>query len=143
MQVMILTRLVRDLGFDTKLIIVATVRELSGLALSSRNVYMSNEDRELAGIVYRSLCAGKEVYRNSVECGELISAQKIKDAVLYSLFTEPNVKKVAYLDIFCCISGRVFDGDDLVPLNKDKSFDLKLAVSPFVGQTRLVDVVTL
>eukprot|EP01103_Thecamoeba_quadrilineata_P018149 TRINITY_DN6767_c0_g1_i1.p1 TRINITY_DN6767_c0_g1~~TRINITY_DN6767_c0_g1_i1.p1 ORF type:complete len:285 (+),score=54.81 TRINITY_DN6767_c0_g1_i1:131-985(+) len=148
MQVMILTRLVRDLAFDTRVVTVPTVRDPeSGLALSSRNVYMSNNQRQVAGVVYKALCAGKGIYQQSVENGIPVAAKNVKNAVLEVLSKEPNVTNVAYLDVFCCWSGRLFDGDDLVPIQRNddlkKTFDLKLAISPVVGQTRLVDVVAL
>src|SRR5919205_1084861 len=52
-QTIIVKRLVRDLAFDTEIVVLPTVREETGLALSSRNAYMSTEERRAATILYR------------------------------------------------------------------------------------------
>src|SRR5256714_1058233 len=54
-QTLVVRRLVRDLAFDTEVIVLPTVREESGLALSSRNAYLSNEERRAATSIYRAL----------------------------------------------------------------------------------------
>lgn len=54
-QVAVIKRLVKDLSFDVEIIVVPTVRESSGLALSSRNIRLSPEQREIALLLYRSL----------------------------------------------------------------------------------------
>src|ERR687893_1794123 len=61
-QTMVVRRLVRDLAFDTEVVVLPTVREESGLALSSRNNYLSREEREAAGVLYRALSQAREVY---------------------------------------------------------------------------------
>src|ERR671927_816607 len=52
-QTLIIKRLTRDLAFDTEIVVLPTVREDTGLALSSRNAYMSTEERRAATILYR------------------------------------------------------------------------------------------
>jgi pantoate--beta-alanine ligase len=58
-QVAVLRRMVRDLAFPVELVACPTVREESGLALSSRNAYLSDEDRDRASLLYRALESGR------------------------------------------------------------------------------------
>src|SRR5256885_6210267 len=53
-QALVIKRLVRDLAFDTEIVVLPTVREDSGLALSSRNAYLNSEEREAANVIHRS-----------------------------------------------------------------------------------------
>src|ERR671912_2501718 len=62
-QTLVVKRLVRDLAFDTEVVILPTIREESGLALSSRNAYLNPEEREAAAVIYRALQRAKESYR--------------------------------------------------------------------------------
>src|SRR5262249_32738531 len=75
-QALIIKRLVRDLAFDTEIVVLPTVREESGLALSSRNAYLSSEEHEAAKVIPRSLVKAKEAYK----AGER-SAGKLADLV--------------------------------------------------------------
>ena len=61
-QTLVVRRLVRDLALDTEVVVLPTVREQSGLALSSRNAYLTEEQRAAAGVLYRALSQAKEVY---------------------------------------------------------------------------------
>ena len=60
-QTLVVKRLVRDLAFDLEVVVLPTVREQTGLALSSRNAYLSPEQRPLAATLQRALAAGAEV----------------------------------------------------------------------------------
>src|SRR5215510_8576547 len=62
-QALIIKRLVRDLAFDTEIVVLPTVREESGLALSSRNAYLSSEEHEAAKVIPRSLVKAKAAYK--------------------------------------------------------------------------------
>src|ERR687893_667596 len=62
-QTLVVKRLVRDLALDTEVVVLPTVREESGLALSSRNNYLSPEDRQAAAVLYRALQRAKQSYR--------------------------------------------------------------------------------
>ena len=59
-QLMIIRRMVRDLNLSVKILGVETVREPGGLAMSSRNAYLSEGDRGRAGLIYAGLCQAKE-----------------------------------------------------------------------------------
>src|ERR671928_1593522 len=75
-QTLVVKRLVRDLAFDTEIIVLPTIREDSGLALSSRNAYLSGEERRAATIIYRALSRAEAAYLS----GER-SARKLSEGV--------------------------------------------------------------
>ena len=62
-QVAVIKRLTTDLGFETEIVVIPTVREESGLAMSSRNENLTAEEREKAAVIYEGLSAGKTRFR--------------------------------------------------------------------------------
>ena len=56
-QVAVIKAMVRDLDFPIQIVVCPTVRETNGLAMSSRNIYLSDEQRQAAGVIYRALMA--------------------------------------------------------------------------------------
>ena len=64
--------MIRDLGFPTALVECPTCREPDGLALSSRNAYLSPEDRQAATVLYRALVRGRALYRQGERDGEVL-----------------------------------------------------------------------
>ena len=66
--------LVKDLNLGVKIVVCPTVRETDGLAMSSRNVYLSQEERTRAITLYKSLRAGAEVIRRGVTDGEAVQS---------------------------------------------------------------------
>lgn len=63
-QTAVVRRLVRDLNIPTEVLVVPTVREADGLAMSSRNAYLSPEERAAAPVVFRALSAGRDRFRS-------------------------------------------------------------------------------
>ncbi|HYP54414.1 MAG TPA: pantoate--beta-alanine ligase, partial [Pyrinomonadaceae bacterium] len=61
-QTLVVRRLVRDLAFDIEVVVLPTVREQTGLALSSRNAYLGDDGRKAASVIYRALSQAREVY---------------------------------------------------------------------------------
>ena len=59
-QALIIKRLVRDLAFDTEIVVLPTVREDSGLAMSSRNAYLEREEQEAATVIHHALTKARE-----------------------------------------------------------------------------------
>src|SRR3982750_837897 len=72
-QTLVVRRLVRDLAFDTEIIVLPTVREDSGLALSSRNAYLSGDERRAATIIYRALSRAEAVYLSGERSGRKLA----------------------------------------------------------------------
>ncbi|NHZ71776.1 MAG: pantoate--beta-alanine ligase [Aquificales bacterium] len=123
-QTAVLRRMVTDLNFDLDLIVCPIVREQDGLALSSRNKYLSTEQRQAAILLQRSLTAGVA----AVEVGERDAAQ-IRQLVGNRITAEP----LARLDYFS-----VADPDTLVELDVIGEKAL-LSMAVFFGKTRLID----
>lgn len=122
-QLAIIKKIVKDLNFDVKVIGCPIVREEDGLAMSSRNTYLSDDERKAALCLSRAIFAGKKAIKKGMASSEL---KKIMTDILES---EP-LAKVDYLS--------VVDLDELQPLEKiDKSVLVAMAV--YIGKTRLID----
>jgi pantoate--beta-alanine ligase len=123
-QVMVIRQMARDLAIPTEVIACPTVREPDGLALSSRNVHLSPEERRTAPVLRRALL----VARARWEAGER-SAEVLRDAMREALTAEP-LADVEYVS--------VADGGTLRELDRvDGPALLSLAVR--FGSTRLID----
>jgi pantoate--beta-alanine ligase len=124
-QALIIKRMVRDLAFDTEIVILPTVREDSGLAISSRNLYLDAEEQQSATVIHRALMQAKEAFKK----GER-NAGKLAEIVRTMIETEPRVR-VDYVS--------VVDADTLEKLDKVDEHPTLLAVAAYVGKTRLID----
>jgi pantoate--beta-alanine ligase len=123
-QVMVIRQMARDLAIPTEVIACPTVREPDGLALSSRNVHLSAEERAAVPVLRRALLAA----RNGWEAGER-SADALRETMRTELAREP-LADVDYVS--------VADGATLTELDKvDGPALLSLAVR--FGTTRLID----
>src|SRR6266571_3972754 len=92
-QALIVKRLVRDLAFDTEIVVLPTVREDSGLALSSRNAYLSDGEYEAAKVIRRALLNARDTYK----AGER-SAGKLAAVVRKTIEAEPRAR-VDYVNV--------------------------------------------
>ena len=128
-QLAILRRLVRDLDFPIMLHGVDTVREKDGLAVSSRNVRLTAQQRSAAPGIYAGLLAAKAAYARSE------SAEAICSALRESLTAIPDVK-VDYIELV--------DAETLNPAQSTPSpRTLLLAVAAWFGEVRLIDNIEL
>jgi pantoate--beta-alanine ligase len=116
--------MVRDLNMDVQLIVAPIVREADGLALSSRNAYLTAEQRRQALVLHRALMQVQAV-ANSGET----RAEQLRSAALAVLCSEPSAK----LDYFTIV-----DPDTLEPVD-DVSQGALAAVAAEFGVTRLID----
>jgi len=123
-QVAVLKAMVRDLNFPVDLIICPTIREEDGLAMSSRNRYLSAEERGRAAILRRAL----RVVEERVDRGET-SAAALREAMLRALATD-LLLRVDYAEIV--------DPESLLPVD-DISGGALVAVAAWIGGTRLID----
>lgn len=123
-QLAIIKRMVRDLNIDVEVVGCPIVREEDGLAKSSRNTYLSPEERKAALILNKSLKLGKE----AVEAGERNSS-KVIEIIKNNLETE-KLAEVEYVQVVDGVSMKdvdVIDGSVLV------------AIAVRIGKTRLID----
>ncbi len=127
-QVAIIRKMVRDLHFAVEIVACPIVREVDGLALSSRNVYLDAAQREQALALYRSLTRVKEMW----EAGERNAARLI-EAGRDEIGRERSVRP----DYF-----EIVDAENLDEVTNVERGTL-VAVAAFVGTTRLIDNVVL
>ena len=127
-QVAVIRRLVADLNFAADIVVSPTVREADGLAMSSRNAYLNEDERRAAPALYRALSAAKAKF----ESGER-NADALRAAVLETLSTEPRAN-AQYVS--------VADPDTIEEL-REVSDGALLSAAVFVGKTRLIDNVLL
>src|SRR5918998_808415 len=72
-QTLIVRRLVRDLAFETEIVVLPTIREESGLAYSSRNAYLETDDRRAASVLYRALAHAESAYNEGERSGKKLA----------------------------------------------------------------------
>ncbi|WP_029420712.1 pantoate--beta-alanine ligase [Alicyclobacillus macrosporangiidus] len=123
-QVVVIRRMVQDLNFPVEIVDVPTVREPDGLAMSSRNVYLTPEERPHATVLYRALQRAKE----RILAGER-DGRAIAKAVGEMIAAEPGVK----LDY-----AEAVHLDDLKPADVLEGC-VMIAVAAYVGKARLID----
>jgi pantoate--beta-alanine ligase len=123
-QVAVLRKMVRDLDFQLDLVVCPIVREPDGLAMSSRNRYLSAEERVRARVLSRALLSVSRLAESGVT-----SAGKLMDAGRVVLEQEPEVR----VDYFSAVSPETLE--DVA----DTKNGALVAVAAFVGKTRLID----
>ena len=127
-QVAVLRRMVRDLNLPIELIVAPIARDPDGLALSSRNAYLSADERRQALVLHRALQRVEELAKS----GEL-NSERLRSAALYVLADEP----AAVLDYL-----EIVNPDTLLPVDSVARGAL-FAVAASFGPTRLIDNVLL
>jgi pantoate--beta-alanine ligase len=123
-QVAVLRRMVRDLNFPVQLTVCPIYREADGLAMSSRNRYLSPEERQRALILSKALAAAQRLAQQ----GES-NAEVLRGAILETFASDPQLR----LDYVA-----VVHPDTLLPL-ADTSHGALIAVAAWIGTTRLID----
>ena len=123
-QVAVLKRMVRDLNIDVEIVACSIIREDDGLAKSSRNTYLSKDERIAALVLSRSL----ELAKDSLRDGER-NANKLKEIIKEEIIKEP-LAKIDYVEIV--------DSDSLENVETiEKNVLIPIAV--YIGKTRLID----
>ncbi len=123
-QLAVIKRMVTDLNVGTEIVGCPIIREKDGLAKSSRNTYLNEEERKAALILHKSLEVGKAL----LESGET-DAAAVKAAITAELETEP-LAKIDYVD--------VVDFDTVTPVEKTEG-PVLVAIAVYIGKTRLID----
>jgi len=96
-QCVLIRRIVEDLDMDVNVVVHDTVRDDDGLALSSRNAYLTNDERKAAPVLYRSLCAAKKMFKSFD--ADVIPATDLRRVVENELKSEPLVGEIQYVSI--------------------------------------------
>jgi pantoate--beta-alanine ligase len=123
-QLKVVERLVKDLSLPVEVVPVPTVREEDGLACSSRNVYLSPEERQSASAIYRSFLLAQKLFQSGNT-----DANLLKEAIKDFLLKHPHVRKIDYVEI---------TDEELNPVEEVKEGD-RILVALYVGNTRLID----
>ena len=123
-QVVVLKKMVDDLNYGVKMIIAGTVRERNGLALSSRNIYLSKEERKQAKVLYQALRLAKEMIKKGERSPTKIVSKMNK------LIDKQSLADIDYIAIT--------DAHTLELLNKLKG-EILISLAVRFGKTRLID----
>jgi pantoate--beta-alanine ligase len=127
-QAVVIRMMVKDLNFPVRIIVAPTIREKSGLALSSRNSYLSGEEKKQALSLYNSLNLAKKL----IKSGERDS-KRIKEKMRRLIQKGPEAR-IDYISIN--------DSETLEPLMKIKG-NILISLAVKIGKTRLIDNIIL
>lgn len=127
-QALIVQRMAADLNTGVEVVVVPTVREADGLAMSSRNVYLNPQERQAATVLYRALSLACHLY----EAGER-DAEVLRERMRSLVLQEP-LARIDYVS--------VADAQTLEELERVEGPAL-VSLAVFIGHTRLIDNITL
>lgn len=122
-QLAVIKRMVRDLNMDIEIVGCPIVREEDGLAKSSRNTYLSSEERKAALILSKTVALGKELAKTEKD------ANKVVEAMKKNIETEP-LAKIDYVEAVDALS--------MAPVEKLEGTCM-LVMAVYIGKTRLID----
>ena len=122
-QLAVIKRMVRDLNMDIEIVGCPIVREEDGLAKSSRNTYLSPEERKAALILSKTVALGRELAKTEKD------ANKVVEAMKKNIETEP-LAKIDYVEAVDALS--------MAPVEKLEGTCM-LAMAVYIGKTRLID----
>jgi pantoate--beta-alanine ligase len=125
-QAAVIQKMVQDLNFPVKIVVAPTVREKDNLAMSSRNKYLSPEERAQAPVLFKAIQKAKEVLKKTPGS---VSAVKLKEDLKQLIESQPAAK-VDYIQFFDPLS--------LEPMEELRP-GCHMALAVYVGKTRLID----
>jgi pantoate--beta-alanine ligase len=124
-QSLIIRKMVRDLNMDANVVVCPTIRERDGLAMSSRNAYLTEAQRQASVVLSRSLKEAAALIRSGI-----IDMKYIEEKMSETILREPAVSKIDYAG--------VYNPETLEELSAVQD-ELLLAVAVWIGNTRLID----
>ncbi|HEV8589660.1 MAG TPA: pantoate--beta-alanine ligase [Pyrinomonadaceae bacterium] len=128
-QAIVIKQMARDLALDTEIVVRPIVREESGLAMSSRNQHLNDEQRRAATVLLQALLEARSAYEN----GERNAARLI-ETVRRAIEQEP-LARIDYVS--------VNDAETLEELERVSDGAALLSLAVFIGETRLIDNIVL
>jgi pantoate--beta-alanine ligase len=123
-QAVVIQRMVRDLNFDMEIVLGPIIREKNGLAMSSRNIYLSPENRKSALALNESLRMAEKMVREGERSTEILIA-----SIRKHIESRPGTK-IDYVSLV--------HPETLQPLDRIENHAV-IALAVFVGKTRLID----
>lgn len=123
-QVVVIRQMVRDLNFPLEIVVCPLIREADGLAMSSRNSYLNQEERQAATVLFRALSAAKSAYQDGQR-----DADTLRDIMIQKLDRQP-LAKLQYLSI-----AHPNTLEELSSVESDALFSMAV----YIGKTRLID----
>lgn len=127
-QCVVIKRMVKELNMDVETVVLPTIREADGLAMSSRNSYLNAEERRAATVIFRALSAGERLVKTGVK------EPKILENSIRTILQEERGIAVDYIELV--------DPETLAPLVSAKGGTVML-VAVRLGRTRLIDNILL
>ena len=131
-QLFVIKKMVRDLLFNVEIVGVPTSREENGLARSSRNEYLTGEEREKAGAIYSGLSLVKRLVRDKTQTAQFLKAQFCQH--INKMMPAAEVERCDFYDAQL---GRAFEGSEAIA---DSGY---CAVAVKLGKVRLIDNIAL
>ncbi len=124
-QSVVVKKMAADLDMDIDVKVLPTVRERGGLAMSSRNAYLSEAEREDAGILYASLKKAEAMIAGGIK-----DPLKVKETMKEMIMARPSAR-IDYISIV--------DAKNLKEVTAVEGGDILIALAVFIGRTRLID----
>jgi len=128
-QSIVIKQMVRDLAFDAEIVVLPIMREESGLAMSSRNAYLDDQERHAAVVLNRALSQARTAYDEGEQ-----SAPRLVELVRSTIEKEP-LARIDYVSLN--------DAETLAKIDKIGDRPALLSLAVFFGKTRLIDNVVL
>ena len=123
-QSVLIETMVRDLNMDVEMVVCPTVREADGLAMGSRNMYLSKEERQSATSLYRALQAAEELFQEG-ERDASVLRDKMREVMEAASYTRADYAEISHL--------RTLEALERI------DHEALASVAAFVGSTRLID----
>lgn len=123
-QLAVIRRMVRDLNMNVEVVGCPIIREADGLAKSSRNTYLSSEERKSALVLSRAVKAGKNMVQSGEKDGEKVLAE------MKRIISEEPMARIDYVEMVKW---------DTIEVHHTVDCPILVAIAVFIGKTRLID----
>ena len=126
-QLVIIQHVVHDLNYNIKIVGCETIREKNGLAMSSRNQFLSNKEKKEAAVLYNALCLGSKLLKEKKDLNGIKKSMK-------NLITENKKIKIDYLSV-----AKLSDFEELDKFTHNQKFEIVISGAIFYNDVRLID----
>ncbi|MCK4648742.1 pantoate--beta-alanine ligase [bacterium] len=151
-QTVVITKMAEDLDMDVEVIVLPTIREKDGLATSSRNVYLTKKEREIAPILYKSLKMAEELIKEGErdskkivrKMKELIKKEKLVKLEYIAITDPQTLQEIKRIKKGACPvrSNPPPSGADASPLARTSN-GVNISLAARIGRARLIDNITI